>query len=645
MQFNAGVLGQRYPLRDTAEGAGQSRHSIRYPDSLRRLIVRLFKRHTEFLAADPDAELSGHPQARMQSSGRLEPAAMAKDFAAFAMAIDKSAGISVVPKHVESALSLVCRHVESIPVREDRVIACGLAATALARAGLGVHLVTDGEIGLTHPRQLLFPALSLLGIDAAEITGDMDSGQRRLAYGYPVVILSARECAMDFLRDAINSPGRANSSLQYAQRLAGRNAPHQQPVMRGLPCAILIDADSTLIDSARAPIVLTRDAVPLHEQAEVEKALEMAGVLQPGDHYTLTGHGAEVQLTRSGQTQLEEWCKQLGGLWQARHVAQLMLGSAITSKFLIKPGVHYQVEEKTVHWLVQKKLIPGMEVYPEALLVSMVESLEQCVVEKSPEVVARSSYQQLFNHYLHLCGASYATHHIARELHRMYGLNSRTRWPRSRPGSFQRGMLPGSDGQLENWLIDWARGHTSETCSMIVVADSDAASRIEQRFVDVVRGSLNLANASESELMSGLAPGNLIIVTVIMLDHYLPLLDADSMPPIRCVVSHRSPRIAEDNRQQFWRFGLRNSLGVSGNDCALALSDESKLFENEKANGLKSLLNLVGPRHGIRLIENRIRRIQHHRGRDLAATRQALAAHDEVMAGILAFTGEGLFKN
>ncbi len=640
MLFEAGILRDTYPLRAPAGVSAGNKHSLACTHAKLRRVRKLFH---EFSRQIKDSASNSATRAGADCdsySVRLDADVIAREFARFSAALSAQQDMTISRLHIESAYALLRRRVEGVPHRIDRVISAGLAAAVLARTGMRVHLIVDAEMAISYTEKWLFPVFDQLGLGAGTIEAGADEAARRAAYRQDITLLTARECAMDFLRDAINWPQRGDSVSRAIDRLMGEKSRHRPLLMRGLPCAIHVDIDSALIDNARTPIVLTKDGHPMHEVDELKRGLEMVQHLQAGQHFVLTGEGAEVALTELGKQQLQAWAEQFGGIWSAPHVAELMLSVVIVVTHLVKPEIHYRISRQSVVWLVQDRLVPGMEFYSKPFITRVVEIREECAVTSQREVAGRASYQQIFNRYVHLCGVCHSLDQIEHELRFIYGLKCRRRWPESRRGGFRQVRLVQNDDEKLEWLHEWVTSQDTGTCLVITANSVDMLQQLNASLAPIVPDLKVLTEPGETNLIQLLQPGTLVIALAPVMDYLLPALPETIRNPVRIVVTQRSVRHLEDQRNLFWM------QAQAFDDCEtiVLLATDDELFAGFAVTGLQNLGRFLGARFSAYLMERWIRRNQVRKGRDLYKVRRNLLNYDASMQGLLSFSGRGLYE-
>lgn len=634
MLLDTGILSDIYPLRRGDAPSGVGRHSLSCRRADARYLARLYEAERQRRADATGPAAADHGTAAPAD----EALTVARCFARFAAALSREHGLEAAPWHVESAYAMLRRRVDAAARRRDRMIIAGLAAAALAGQGMRVHVVTADEQGTRHLASWLTPVLERLGIETGAVYPRMDEAARTRAYRAPVAVLSAREVAMDFLRDAVHWPERGNAALRTVDQLMGARARSRAIVMRGLPSAIHVDLDATLIDNARTPIVLTRDAHPMHETEELKRALELAGRLEPELHYELAGEDREVALSGEGRRQLEAWGSQLGGLWTVPHVAELLISAAILARAVLRKDVHYRVENDTVEWLVQERLVPGMAYYSRAFVTRMVETAEQCSVSSQREEVGRTSYQRVFNRYVHLCGVCHAMDGIERELQGIYGLKRARRVRPTQATRFHAAFVLKQSSDKPGWAAEWVGRGDNGACSVIVADHDDTLEALRQALEPACAGLSMLTEATSQGPETLLQAGTVVLARAATLELVMSDLPEPVPHPVRILVTERSTSRNADLRNLFWM----QAQSFTGAERTLLLAADDALFEDAAPGAPRA--GAGGRRVSPGRLERRIRRIQRNRGRAMYRLRRNLLTHESNMQGLLSFSGRGVYE-
>lgn len=641
--FEAGRLADGYPLRRVDASKGEA--TLHSREIRRREARRLLRQYAIFVAQlkaedTPDSEGAIAEENAPSECAPLSCSRVAMIFAQFARAFHAAHGHYTDIKHIESAYALLHRRIEQVPTRLDRVIIVGLAAAALSSSGLRVHLVVESELALPYLSSMLERVYRQLGLSVGVIETNTPEAARRAAYACDITIIHARECAMDFLRDAVNWPQRGDYVSSKVDQLLGNRARQGSNLMRGLPCAVLLDADSTLIDNARAPIALTRDASPIIEVDALKQALEMVSHLERDRHFVLTGEGAEVELTDLGQRQLAAWSEQLQGVWMIESIAQQMLSIAIVVNCLIRAETHYRIKAKAVEWIIDKRLIPGMAYYSDTVLGRMVAVQQGLELSDQREVAARASYQQIFSRYVHLCGACHSIELIEPELRKIYGLKCSKRWPSIDLKPFQQVSLSENIEQKIEQLKSMLSTRELESVYIVLAYDANLVAGLQGALQDVAPGIAVLDTESITQAATPLKAGGVWLAQSSVLEYLTAMQQMSEQARLTFLVLQRSVRYSEDRRNVFWIQGppFKNARRVQ----LLALDDE--LFSEFPVNRLKNMLGFYGSGRRARKLERRITQIQKNKAQALFTVRKQLLSHDTTMQGLLSFSGRGLYE-
>ncbi len=170
-------------------------------------------------------------------------------------------------------------------------------------------------------------------------------------------------------------------------------------VQRGLPYAIVDEADSILIDEAVTPLIISGPG-PNPEQTEAfRQAAGLAAELQATDDYRVDLRYREVDLTDEGKQRLAELAAGLGGLWRGARRREELAVKALTAQELYRRDQQYVVEDGKVVIVDEftGRLMPDRE-WRDGLH-QAVEAKERIEVKPPKETYARISFQRFFRLY------------------------------------------------------------------------------------------------------------------------------------------------------------------------------------------------------------------------------------------------------
>jgi preprotein translocase subunit SecA len=318
---------------------------------------------------------------------------------------------------LDAAAALVRGGIVDLADADARWQALVLAASAFALCGVPVHLFTASDARASAAARLLSAPLGALGLQAAYVAQGMDAAARRAAYAAPVVCGPLRVIAMDYLRDRMRL-GRRQRPLQGRLERIASGAPDGQLMLSGLRCALIEDADLTLIDDSRVPMLVSTEgaAGAPGDRTLYEQALELARALQSPADFALED-GTRVMLQARGRQHLAQLSLLLGGAWTAPQSREELVTTALTALHALQRGRDYEVAQEAV------QLQPGGQPPPSALL-RLLEAKEGVPFGGRRETLARLSVPSFFRRYLRLAGTCSDAAGLETELWSLYGLRA-----------------------------------------------------------------------------------------------------------------------------------------------------------------------------------------------------------------------------
>ncbi len=210
---------------------------------------------------------------------------------------------------------------------EGKTLAAVFAAYLSALSGNGVHILTFNDYLAKRDAEWMGPVFNFLGLSIGYIAESMNTNQRKKAYSCDITYVTAKEAGFDYLRD----------SLCYDT---------DEVVHRPLNHAIVDEADSIMIDEAKAPLVIA--ARVQEEENMFGDIFKIVRKLKPGQHYSTDEYLRNAYLTDEG-IRLFETVLNCGNLFEARNINLISdINNALHAQVLLKRDIDYIVKNEKI---------------------------------------------------------------------------------------------------------------------------------------------------------------------------------------------------------------------------------------------------------------------------------------------------------
>lgn len=359
-------------------------------------------------------------QARIGRDG-LAAEPVVEALAATVEAARRSLCMEAYDTQIRAALIILDNRLAEMATGEGKTLAAALAAAVGALAGTPVHVLTANDYLVERDARSLTPLFDRLGLRVSFVTGPMDEGQRRVAYGASICYVTAREVVFDYLRDGLRRNFR-RSDLQH--RVAAlREAEGKRPLLRGLCMAIVDEADSLLIDEAMMPLILSRQVRDSAGRAFFWQAWSLATELQETRDFRIDRVAQRVELTTAGRDTLGERAVALRGRWRSARLRDEVVSMALAAAHVYRRDVHYLVRDGAIEIVDEftGRAAPG-RVWSRGLH-TLVELKEGLRPTPGTETLAQITFQRFFPRYHRLGGMSGTLKEARGELREVYGLD------------------------------------------------------------------------------------------------------------------------------------------------------------------------------------------------------------------------------
>lgn len=364
--------------------------------------------------------------------GGLRRALLAECLALLRRVCEDTLGVSPYDVQLLAVASLLRGEVCEMRTGEGKSLAAALAAALIALSGRPVHVITVNDYLAARDLDEHRTLFEALGLSCAVVTESSPTTARRAAYGVDILYAAAKTIVFDYLRDRTAARGRPSTRLSAKLfRLTGERLEAER-ILRGLPAAIVDEADSVLIDQAVTPFILAGREVALGglDPNLLRQAFRISVGLRTGRDYLVRPGERQVLLTAEGKRRLRAACAGREDLLAVPAIHQHLITQALAARVTLRRGRDYIVEENKVCVVDEAtgRRMPDRQ-WSDGLH-QMVELQEGLDMTEMRATTARISFQRFFPRYLHLCGMTGTGRTAARELWRVYGLRVRPIRPR-----------------------------------------------------------------------------------------------------------------------------------------------------------------------------------------------------------------------
>jgi preprotein translocase subunit SecA len=271
---------------------------------------------------------------RRLAAGGAGRAARIDALALACLAARRSLGLDPYPTQVHAAAVMLDDGLAELATGEGKTLALALAAAARALAGVPVHVVSANEYLVERDCEALAPFYRALGLSCDRVLAADPPARRRQAWRRDVTYCSAHELMFDWLRDRLAGADRADLGT-LAASLRADGAPPPAPLLRGLCCAFVDEADGLLVDQAVLPCVLAQsDDDPADACAA---ALRIAAGLWQGRDWRAEPGGRSATLTDAGRERVAAAAaREPGGAWRIARRREALVAQAIAALHLYR---------------------------------------------------------------------------------------------------------------------------------------------------------------------------------------------------------------------------------------------------------------------------------------------------------------------
>ena len=411
-------------------------------DALRHRLVGFGKRHsgkitrllseadevekiTEFAAltdAELRARLAGFRE-EFPSSQEVCPEVLVPAVAAVCEAVKRRLGLTPYREQIAGALGLHRGWLIEMATGEGKTLTAGIAAVLAGWRGRPCHVVTVNDYLVERDASNLGNLHRFCGLTTAHVTGSMAPEERKAAYEADIVYVTSKELLADFLRDRLKLGNLQDAGRWMIRRLIRPDQSADKGlVLRGVHSVIVDEADSVLIDEAVTPLIISSPRENPDLQLAIELAQKKAEELSLGTDYRVNQRYREIEFTKLGRAQLEEWSALLPAVWRGAARAEELVRLALSAKEFYHKGRQYVIldDKITIVDEFTGRAMPN-RTWREGLH-QAIEVSEDVAMSHPNETLASMSFQRFFRMFPHVSGMTGTAWEAASELWNVYHL-------------------------------------------------------------------------------------------------------------------------------------------------------------------------------------------------------------------------------
>jgi len=420
-------------------------------------------------------------------------------------------------------IALHDRAVIEMETGEGKTLVAPLAACLHALDGKGVHVVTVNDYLVERDTKWMGPIYEALGFSVRCVLCDTPLPDRIRAYKADVTYATVREMGYDFLREAVSmDPQRESIPLNLNWLILPPTASQSDRdalCLRGRNFAIVDEADSVLIDFARAPISISEPAPGGIDPEVFRIADALARTLEKGKHFTVDEGKKEVELTEAGEAKADELFSRYRQFDLLKIDWRERVKDAIVANFLSVKDRDYIVQDNNIIIIDQitGRKMPGVRLGKH--LHQALEAKERVPIRPEMQIIRQINIQRLFEPYKRLAGMTGTAWESRREFKSVYHVRV-VRIPTNKP--LRRYWLPDKffRTEEEKWdaiVKDIAERHARGQPLLIGTRSIAKSELLSERLkaMNIPHNVLNARNhAKEAEIIATAGQkGNVTIST------------------------------------------------------------------------------------------------------------------------------------
>lgn len=312
--------------------------------------------------------------------------------------------LGLYPYHVQvmGAIVLHGGNIAEMKTGEGKTLTATMAVYLNALAGNGVHVVTVNDYLSKRDAEQMGQLYNWLGLSVGINVGDDSPEKKRAAYDADITYSTNFNIGFDYLRD--NMVNRAEDRV----------------MQRGLNYALIDEADSILIDTARTPLIISgpgSGVSPLYQRVD-----RFVKTLTRDEDYKVDEESKNTSLTPKGIKAAEVFFN-LDNIYDSENTALTHhIDQALRANFNYLRDKDYVVQEGEVKLIDQStgRISEGTRLSDG--LHQAIEAKEGVEIKEENKSMAQITYQNLFRMYKKLSGMTGTAKTEEEELLEIYNM-------------------------------------------------------------------------------------------------------------------------------------------------------------------------------------------------------------------------------
>jgi preprotein translocase subunit SecA len=509
-------------------------------------------------------------------------------YEAFAVAREAATrSLKMTPFKVQiiGALVLHGGNVAEMRTGEGKTLTATMAVYLNALSGLGVHVITVNEYLAKRDAEWMGVIYQFLGLTVGVNLRDKNPQEKQAAYLCDITYSTNAELGFDYLRD--------NMTANVKSR-----------VLRGLPFAIIDEADSILIDESRTPLIISGGAKT--SESEFVKYDRFVKSLKKEKHFTIDVKTKTANLTDSGAT-LAEMAFNIRNLYSPEHADKVhRIHQSLKANFIMTRDVDYLLDPENNIQIIDQftgRILKGRE-FSDGLH-QAIQAKEGAIFRAETITMATITYQNFFRLYKKLGGMTGTAKTEEEEFIKIYNmkvLSIPTNVPIRRKDDIDL-IYATKAAKLKAILKEVTARHQKKQPLLIGTPSVEASEELSRLFKDsgLPHSVLNAKNhASEAEIIRRAGEKGSITIATNMAGRGTDIKLDDEVRALGglCVIGTERHEARRIDNQLRGRSGRQGDLGYS----RFFVSLEDDLMIRFGSDGLRNMFKSLGEE----AIENRL---------------------------------------